>query len=82
MSTVMLRKTLNDREELLLQEMMARFKREGLHLPASELAVVSTLKKELAKLEQDFDVHLLRIIARLKCLMKSFRVLRVILLVL
>lgn len=49
---------LTDEQRYYLQETMTQWQRQGLDLPADKLAQCSALKKEIAKLSQDFEANI------------------------
>lgn len=49
---------LTDEQRYYIQETMTQWQRQGLDLPDDKLAVCSALKKEIAKLSQDFEANI------------------------
>lgn len=49
---------LTDEQRYYIQETMTQWQRQGLDLPDAQIAVCSALKKEIAKLSQDFEANI------------------------
>lgn len=56
--TVALTEQLTDEQRYYIQETMTQWQRQGLDLPDDKLAQCSALKKEIAKLSQDFEANI------------------------